>query len=249
MVNMSVYKQMYRLECSALALDFDGTIADTVAAHTQARRDALTEMSRLTGDQRFVDISPELQAEAHRYGSRPETIIGWLLKQSGIVESPADSVVMDIVAIKNELYREHAKRGLEPIEGAVPFVVWASDRFAGRLALVTTASYPREVQPFLEAQGLLNCFHVVVAREDMPASQLKPHPMAYQIALKHLDRPAKDTVAVEDSPNGIQAANSAGLTTVGITTTFTAAQLASSRHTVRVPDRIVKNYDELRGLL
>jgi HAD superfamily hydrolase (TIGR01509 family) len=221
---MSVYKQMYGLECSALALDFDGTIADTVGAHTQARQDALAEMSRLTGDHRFIDISPELQAEAHRHGAR-------------------------VVALKNELYWQHAERGLEPIEGAIPFVEWASDRYAGRVALVTTASLPREVEPFLEANQIQDSFHIVIAREDVPASQLKPHPQAYRLALHYLDRSPADVVAVEDTPRGIQAAQAAGIVTVGITTTHTAEQLSDGSHTMQIPDRIVKSFKELKELL
>jgi HAD superfamily hydrolase (TIGR01509 family) len=55
-------------------------------------------------------------------------------------------------------------------------------------------------------------FAAVVCAEDAPAK--KPDPLAYRIALERLGIDGTDAVAIEDSPNGLDAANAAGIATL-----------------------------------
>jgi len=55
-------------------------------------------------------------------------------------------------------------------------------------------------------------FAAVVCAEDAPIK--KPDPQAYRVALERLHVAAHDTVAIEDSPAGLEAARAAGIPVV-----------------------------------
>ena len=95
--------------------------------------------------------------------------------------------------------------------------------------------------------GLLEFFDVIVTADDVSAS--KPDPSCYSLATMLLKKkfPEKDIqpgncVAIEDTPQGIQAAQGAGLKTIGITHTHAGDELAQA-------DRIIKAFGEPASLL
>ena len=55
-------------------------------------------------------------------------------------------------------------------------------------------------------------FAAIVCAEDAPAK--KPDPLVYRIVLARLGLDASETIAIEDSPNGVHAACAAGITTL-----------------------------------
>jgi beta-phosphoglucomutase-like phosphatase (HAD superfamily) len=57
----------------------------------------------------------------------------------------------------------------------------------------------------------------------------KPDPQVFQIAGERLGVPPDQCVVVEDAPAGIEAANRAGMASVGLTGTATRAELAHAR--------------------
>jgi beta-phosphoglucomutase-like phosphatase (HAD superfamily) len=61
----------------------------------------------------------------------------------------------------------------------------------------------------LEVIGLQHVFDVSVSRDDVV--QTKPHPAPYATAVRRLGRPARCSIAVEDSIVGLQSARAAGL--------------------------------------
>jgi len=86
-----------------------------------------------------------------------------------------------------------------------------------------------EIRRVLEREKLIGCFAAIVAAEDTPLS--KPAPDPYLRAVELLSGvngktlPAEEIVAVEDSPWGLQSARAAGLRTVAVAHTYTAAHL------------------------
>ncbi len=64
---------------------------------------------------------------------------------------------------------------------------------------------------------------VLVCAEDVARG--KPSPDAYLLAARGLDVVPSDCLVVEDAPPGIEAAHSAGMTVVGLTTTHRLDQL------------------------
>ena len=86
---------------------------------------------------------------------------------------------------------------------------------------------------------------VLVTADDVTNG--KPDPEPYELARRELGIPASECVVVEDTPAGITAAKSAGMTVFAVTTTHAAALLHgadcvfASMGTVKkyLPDRYV----------
>ena len=66
----------------------------------------------------------------------------------------------------------------------------------------------------LESAGLTGSFDAIIGKEDVTAQ--KPAPEPYQLALKKLRLVAKSTVALEDSPTGLESAHAAGIRTIAV---------------------------------
>lgn len=80
-----------------------------------------------------------------------------------------------------------------------------------KTALATSAAYFM-IDKMLEECHLEGCFDLLVSGELFAES--KPNPEIYLYAAKKLGFAASDCIAVEDSPFGIQAAKSAGMTVI-----------------------------------
>ena len=94
-----------------------------------------------------------------------------------------------------------------------------------RIALASSTRGP-VVTRQLEKAGLLSFFESLSTGDQV--SHSKPDPEIYKLACKSLNLPPKKCAAVEDSPNGIKSAKSAGL------------------FTIMVPDRIEPDEELLR---
>jgi len=88
------------------------------------------------------------------------------------------------------------------------------------LQLGIASSSPRAwVWGFLEPLGLSATFDTVQCSDDVGAT--KPDPAAYLAALEALRVSARQAVALEDSPNGVQAAKRAGLYCLAVPNSMT----------------------------
>jgi len=222
-----------------LVLDFDGVLANTVGTHTEARMEAFSSLG--------FDVSSDTHEEAHRHGSHPEQIIGWILKQAGIIDHDADiytdPVLKRVVDEKKRLYKDHASNGLNAVPGAPQFVEWAAQEYGNNLAIATTASRIHEVNPYLSRYGLYRHFRAIAASEDTPQGRSKPDGFIYEEAARRLDLDPRSLACVEDTPIGIMSAQAADFgVRVGITTTHSRSDLAIATH-------VVDSFSELPELL
>jgi beta-phosphoglucomutase len=104
------------------------------------------------------------------------------------------------------------------------------------LALCTGATH-RDVMVILDRVRALNQFDAVVTTDEVAVS--KPDPTCYRLALEKLwlahprshIRPTH-TLAIEDSPWGIEAAKGAGLKVAGLESTYTAPRLRKADFTL-----------------
>lgn len=96
-------------------------------------------------------------------------------------------------------------------EGAMPGVVALLEQLeqAGIRKAVVSSSSHHWVDGWLEKIGLAGRFEQVVCRGD--AERIKPAPDLYLEAMRRLDLEPQDCLVIEDSLNGIKAANAAGV--------------------------------------
>jgi mannitol-1-/sugar-/sorbitol-6-phosphatase len=116
------------------------------------------------------------------------------------------------------------KREIEDTEGLIA-VPGAAELLRGlpshRWAVVTSGSR-RLAAMRLQAVGL-PLPHTLVTAEQV--RQGKPHPEGYLKAAGLLRLEPHDCLVIEDAPAGVQAAHAAGSRVIGVTTTFSAAEL------------------------
>lgn len=230
----------------AVAFDFDGTLANTNAVHNAARNEAFAIMAELTGDDTYLQVSDAVNQEAHTHGSNPYEIIGWVLKEIGVVPKQSNNLQNDIVLrtvdLKKAQYRLKVEQGLPEINGASIFVKRVSAKKPGKLAIVTT-EHREIVTPYLDRYELTECFdgENIVTNEDV--TQPKPDPEAYIVALGRLglENSPSRLLVIEDSPLGVAAAKQAGTAVIAIETTHSAEQFEVTDPALR-PDKVVRDY-------
>jgi len=88
-----------------------------------------------------------------------------------------------------------------------------------RLALVTGCDR-EQLDLVHQSTHLLGSFEVIVTSDD--CTHAKPHPELYLTALKALNLPANECIAIEDSPRGLASARAAGVACLVVPTELTA---------------------------
>ena len=115
-----------------------------------------------------------------------------------------------------EINDEVVRRMLERYHGDLPLLdgaVEAVRSLAASYPLAVASSSNRPlIDAVLETAGIAECFAATVSSEEVPRG--KPSPDVYLEAARRLGVPAADCAAVEDSANGIRAANAAGMVVI-----------------------------------
>jgi beta-phosphoglucomutase len=226
------------LPLRAIVFDFDGVIANSEPLHFRAFRDVLAENG--------VELS--MQAYYATYlGFDDRGVFSAVGVERGL--SWSAERVAGLVARK-------AAR-LEEIERDVavlfPGAAEAIQRSAAEVPIaIASGALGPEIRRILDSAGLTRHFTAIVSAEDTPASKPAPDPYQRAVALlaQSMDdaglRPA-DCVAVEDSRWGLESARTAGLRTVGVTSSYDAAELSLAD--LIIPSLAALDLSRLRQLL
>jgi beta-phosphoglucomutase-like phosphatase (HAD superfamily) len=112
---------------------------------------------------------------------------------------------------------------------------------AGRVPIaIVSGAAQAEIEPVLEAAGLLDAFTAVVASDHVEDG--KPHPEGYRRALALLSEnggpplAGHEVVAFEDTEAGVLSAKAAGLRCVGVLGTLAAERLVAADELVGMID-------------
>jgi beta-phosphoglucomutase len=222
----------------AIVFDFDGVIANSEPLHFRAFQDVLAEEG--------VDLTE--RAYYDRYlGFDDRGVFATVGFERGRSWSAKD--VSGFVARK-AVRLEEIERDVAVI---FPGAADAIRRTAAAMPIaIASGALGPEIRRILDHADLTRYFSAIVAAEDTPAS--KPAPDPYQKAVGLLgagmtDAPlrASDCVAIEDSRWGLESARAAGLRTVGVTSSYAAAELALAE--LIIPSLVELNLDELHRLL
>jgi sugar-phosphatase len=191
--------------CRAVLLDMDGTLVDSTEA-------VIAQWGRW----------------ARRHGVAMEDVLA-------IVHGRPSLETMRALAPAVATPEEHARfireeeeheGGVKPIRGALRFV---GQLPAGRWGVVTSA--PGALARRRLAAAGFPPPPLLIAPEDVDRG--KPDPLPYRMAAERLGVPAAECLVVEDAPAGLASARAAGMIAIGITTTYTRAQLGAE---FAVPD-------------
>jgi HAD superfamily hydrolase (TIGR01509 family) len=180
----------------ALVFDLDGVLLDSEQVWNEAKEELVREQGghwREDAPRRMMGMSS------------PEWA-GFLRDELGVQLEP--KVISDEVVRRLEgIYRER----LPLVDGATEAV----ERLAASVPLGLASSSNREIIDLvLELTGLGPHFAVTLSSEEVARG--KPAPDVYLEVLRRLGAEPADSVAVEDSENGIRAARAAGVRVVAV---------------------------------
>ncbi|MBX3433046.1 MAG: HAD family phosphatase [Pirellulales bacterium] len=142
---------------------------------------------------------------------------------------------------KEILYREIVRTEFTPMPGAAELIDALAA--AGFMLGVGSSGPPENVHLSLEKLARADKFGAVITGADVTRG--KPEPEVFLKGAAKLGVPPAQCAVVEDAPQGIEAANRAGMTSIAITGTATRAALAHARlvvdsHAELTPERIAK---------
>jgi beta-phosphoglucomutase-like phosphatase (HAD superfamily) len=206
----------------AVVLDFDGVIADTERLHYAAFREVFAARGWTLEEGTYFD----------RYlGCDDYGLVREFARDIGVVVTDGD--LKHLVAAKGDLFGRH----LESTDILFPGVKRSIEQLAERFPIgIASGALHHEIVAILRTAGLLDRFSAIVAADDVTAT--KPAPEPYLTAADRLGLSPADCVAVEDSTAGLESARSAGMRTIGVTTTL-------PRHALAAADRIVAGLHEV----
>ena len=176
----------------AVVFDFDGTIVDTETPPFLCARNE------------FARHGLELTLEAWQVRLGRTDLPHWTEWLERAVGTPIDrdEIRSRVLEEKNRLTATQPVR-----EGVVALIERCHD--LGVAVAVASSSQAEWVHPNLRARNLFDHFATIVTRTDRIRS--KPAPDSYRHACALLGVHPGDALAIEDSPNGLLAATSAGV--------------------------------------
>jgi len=205
----------------ALIFDVDGTLADTERdGHRPAFNAAFAEHGldwhwdeTLYG--RLLAITGGKERMRHYAGQHAADVAA---------RDDFDDLVRKLHAAKTAHYVRLVEQGGLPLRPGIASLIAEARRQGLRLAIATTTS-PENVDALLRAtlgQDAPGWFEVIGAGDIVPAK--KPAPDIYTWVLDRLGLPASACLAIEDSENGLRAAQGAGLRCLVTRNAYTAGQ-------------------------
>jgi len=188
----------------ALVFDFDGLIVDTEGPIFRAWQRIYRERGHELPRERWLTIIGT--------AAGPFDPLLDLRERTG---EPLEQDELD--GLERRYYKE-ATAMQQLLPGVESYL--ADARRLGLKTAVASSSTSSWVTDHLERFGIHEHFDAILCREDV--SRTKPDPELYQKALERLAVSASQTIAFEDSSNGIRAAKAAGLFCVVVPNPLTA---------------------------
>lgn len=211
-------------EIQGAVFDIDGTLLNNMAFHEEAFNTfaALHELPQLT-----------LETRKWMDGKRNCDIFPRLFSRDDMTLEEAEALSEQ----KESLYRQLSKGRLSSLAGLDRLLDLLEARGV-RVALATSAP-KANVEHTLAELGLDDRLNVVARSDALPRG--KPFPDVFQEAARLIQVAPERCLAFEDAPAGIVAARTAGMTTIGVSTSYSREVLGQ---TDPPPHAIVADYDE-----
>jgi len=203
----------------AFIFDLDGVIVDTAKYHFLAWRELALQLG--------FDFT-EAQNEQLKGVSRVRSLEILLAIGNKHLE---DDVKSKLLEEKNEQYLSYiAEMDHTEILPGIEDLLYYLKQHGVSFSLGSASKNARLI---LETLDLIDLFDAIVDGNDV--STAKPDPEVFLIAAEKLKVPAGDCIVIEDAQAGIEAARSAGMTSIGI----------GSEKVLSKADYIFKNTSEL----
>ena len=184
----------------AFIFDLDGVIVDTAKYHFLAWQKIASELG--------IEFTPEHNEELK--GVSRVRSLDIILKLGNIQATQQDKNKW--LNQKNEDYLSYIENMNEDeiLPGVVTILTFIKDQ----KQLIALGSASKNARPILEKVKILHLFDAIVDGNDV--TNAKPDPEVFLIAAKLIGATKENAIVFEDSVAGIQAANTANMTSIGI---------------------------------
>jgi len=202
--------------------DMDGVIVDTEPVHHYAFIQHFKDLK--------IDITPEVYASFTGNSTRN------IYERLKVLYNLVDEIPI-LVETKRNLFNDafDQKEDLYLLEGVLDLI---QDLHRNGMQLVLASSSAHvTIQKIFKRFGLHQYFTHIVSGEDFPKS--KPHPAIFEHAAFLSKTAIENCIVIEDSTNGIKAANAAGIYCIGYNSVHSKLQDLSSAN------MIIQRFDEL----
>lgn len=187
----------------ALIFDFDGLILDTESPSLQCWREIYASYGLTFPVDRWLASV----GRAVRLFDAYEHLVA-------TIGPPLTLETLRARRLEREVELVHA----QPLCPGIEACIKAARRLSLKMAVASSSSHDW-VEGHLRRHGIRSYFDALICKED--TLRHKPDPAPYLAALQALNVSAAEAIALEDSPNGITAAQAAGLFTVAIPNAIT----------------------------
>jgi HAD superfamily hydrolase (TIGR01509 family) len=203
----------------SVIFDLDGVIVDSEIWWDEVRRDFARDHGRVWT---LEDRHAVMGANSRQWSATMRERLGLDLDAAEIERAVVDGVV--------DRYR---REGPPAIPGAVDAVRRIAGRWPSALA---SSSHRRVIDAALAATGLGAVFRAIVSSDEVAHG--KPEPDVFLEAARRLGADPASTLVVEDSLNGVRAAQAAGMTTVLVPNASVPPAPGSEDHADLVVERL-----------
>ena len=225
----------------AIFFDFNGVIINDERIHLRAYAQVLKEKG--------IDLTEKDYFEC--LGMDDVAFVRAAYKRAN--QNVDEETARELIEREHALHREFISQDLPVPTGVIAFIKDCARHYDLGIASMAERS---EVDHVLDLAGIADQFSVFVTAE--PGRKHKPAPDCYLHALEFLNDKrrserklrllAGECLVIEDSPPGIQAACSAGMRAIGVTTTVDAGSLRGAGANIVTPNLADWNTDAVHHL-
>ncbi|MCZ8228469.1 HAD-IA family hydrolase [Flavobacterium sp.] len=204
--------------------DMDGVIVDTEPVHRYAYYQLFDELNITVPEEMYTSFT----------GFSTRNTFQFLKNEFGLFHE-----VEDLIQRKRNLFNDafDTKEDLELLAGVENLI---KDLHQNEKQLIVASSASKvTIDRVFKRFDLHRYFSHIVSGEDFPQS--KPHPAIFEHAASLSIAPKENCIVIEDSTNGVKAANAAGIFCVGYQSFHSKDQNLASA------DCIIQDFNELNA--
>ena len=209
------------MELKAIIFDFNGVIVDDEPLHLELFRKVLLEEMIFLTDEDYFEKYLGLDDRG--------CFTAALCDNSRTPDAADDAFIHELIERKAEYYRQAIQERMLLFPGVVELVRRSAESYPLAIA---SGALRSEIEFVLERGAIQDCFHLIVAAEDV--SECKPDPEGYIKALELLNAKLEteilpaECLVIEDSLAGIEAAKAAGMKCLAVTNSYKAEVLTNA---------------------
>jgi len=196
---------------SAIIFDMNGVIIDDEWVHSLAFQEVLKEFN--------VDITEE-DYNKYSLGIPADASFKNIIKAFNL---DLDLTIEDLVSKEKQAYNRLIEGKMKAVPGVVKVIKKLSKKY--KIALASSSKL-EEVEKVLAYFKIKEYFDEIITVDDVING--KPDPEIYLLAAKRLDVPADECVVFEDAAHGVDAAKSAGMRVIAVTTNLPVEELGNA---------------------